>query len=215
MKFKEIFSTIHNSTNRNYIGRMVDEKVECMNVACDFGKDYWDGDRRFGYGGYKYDGRWKNIAEKLIDLYSISSESYVVDLGCGMGHLLYEIQQLSKCRILGVDISQYAKDNALIDKFEVCDLREFNFSKIENADLILSIMTLHNFEPQDVKSILKQISNANTNTYITMESYRNNKELFNLQCWALTCSSFLSPEGWEWILKESSYEGDYELLYFE
>jgi len=48
-----------------------------------------------------------------------------------------------------------------------------------------------------------------------MESYRNEKELFNLQCWALTAESFLDPDEWRWVFDCCGYQGDYEFIFFE
>ena len=71
-----LVSKLHNSTKRNYLKRMNDDKVYCMKIAKKYGKNYWDGNRRFGYGGYKYiPGRWKKVAEKIIKLYKLKAGS--------------------------------------------------------------------------------------------------------------------------------------------
>ena len=80
----EIVTPLHLATKRDYLGRMIDDKVECMKVAKEYGKEYWDGDRRFGYGGYKYiPGRWTPVAESLIEMYGLSNDSSILDIGCG------------------------------------------------------------------------------------------------------------------------------------
>ena len=66
-----IVNQLHRRTARDYIGRMGDEKVHCSEVARRFDRDYWDGDRRYGYGGYKYDGRWSVVAKQLVDTYAL------------------------------------------------------------------------------------------------------------------------------------------------
>ena len=48
-----------------------------------------------------------------------------------------------------------------------------------------------------------------------VEAYRDETELFNLQCWALTCESFFRPDEWIWMYNEWGYNGDYEFIYFE
>ena len=84
---------LHKQTARDYLARMVDDKVHCMRKAKEYEFDYWDGDRRFGYGGYKYlPGRWKPVAENLIASYGLKAGSRVLDVGCGKGFLLYEMQ---------------------------------------------------------------------------------------------------------------------------
>ena len=76
-------------------------------------------------------------------------------------------------------------------------------------------MTLHNLKLFDLQSALQEMERVGKNRYLSVESFRNEAELFNLQCWALTCQTFMSPEEWEWFFQQSSYTGDYEFVYFE
>src|ERR1700742_5365727 len=104
----------HASTKRNYGQRVVEhDKAESAEVARKCGSDYWDGERRYGYGGYRYDGRWRPLAQTLIDRYDIKPGMSVLDVGCGKGFLLYEFTQLVPgLKVAGIDISQYGIDNA-------------------------------------------------------------------------------------------------------
>ena len=108
-KLLNIVTPLHQATRRDYLARMLDDKVHCMQVAKQYGKEYWDGDRRYGYGGYRYiPGRWKPVAEALIDTYGLTNESSVLDVGCGKAFLLYEMRLiLPGLRIAGFDISAY------------------------------------------------------------------------------------------------------------
>ena len=47
------------------------------------------------------------------------------------------------------------------------------------------------------------------------ESYRNELEMFNLECWALTAESLLDVDEWLWFFNAVGYTGDYEFIYFE
>ena len=107
---RNFISSLHNSTKRNYLSRMIDNKVKCMIVAKKYGKDYWDGNRRYGYGGYKFiPGRWRKVAKNLIKTYKLKAGSKVLDVGCGKGYLLKEMLILQpKLKIYGIDISNYA-----------------------------------------------------------------------------------------------------------
>ena len=100
---------LHQSTSRAYIDRMMDDKVNCMLKAKEYEFDYWDGNRRFGYGGYKYiSGRWKPTAELLIKNYNLTNNSQVLDVGCGKSFLLYEMKLLlPDSKISGFDISKH------------------------------------------------------------------------------------------------------------
>lgn len=205
---------------RDYFSRMTPEKPEVMRVAKQYGKDFWDGDRKYGYGGYRYDRRWKILAQRLIDYYRLTDKSYVLDIGCGKGYLLYEIRQfLPNIGIYGLDISEYAIEHS---KEEVKPwLRIGNVTGISSifydkqVDLIISLGTLHNLPIYDLKKAIHEIERVGKNKYITMESFRNDKERTNLFCWALTAKSYFSDKEWEWILNEFGYTGDYSLFFFE
>ena len=211
---------LHKSTSRNYLQRMMNEKVNCMKIAKKYGKDYWDGDRKFGYGGYKYiPGRWANVAKKLISFYKLKSGSKILDVGCGKSYLLYEMIKLEpNLKIQGIDISNYAINKAF--KHKNIKLKnhkaekKYNFKK-NYFDLVISLGTLNNLEIFNLEKALKEIQRVGKKKFIMVESYKNDKQLFNLQCWALTCQSFLNPKEWKWVFKNSNYTGDYEFIYFD
>ncbi len=218
-KLMNIITPLHQKTKRNYLARMSDDKVECMKIARKYNKDYWDSSRRHGYGGYHYDGRWSVVAKNLIGVYNLKNNAKILDVGCGKGYLLYEFKKIIPQIItMGFDISDYAienakeeiKDNLFIHKAQ----DPYNF-KDKEFDLVTSITTLHNLKIMDLKSALNEIERVGKNKYIVIESYGNEKELFNLQCWALTCQSFFSVDEWEWLFRNFGYTGDYEFIYFQ
>lgn len=222
-KQKNFLRSLHKSTPRNYLARMNNNKVDCMTVAKKYSYDYWDGDRKYGYGGYKYiQDRWAPLAKKIIKTYKLKNNSKVMDLGCGKGFLLYEIKKLlPNIKIYGCDKSNYAIKSAK-NKFKnlecnlfVHDLQNKLSFKKNFFDLIISINTLHNLKIFDLKNRISDINKLSKKSYIVVESYRNNLELFNLQCWALTCESFFSIEEWIWLFNDFKYKGDYEFIYFD
>ena len=217
-KLIRLITSHHKSTKRNYFKRMNENKSLIMKVSKKYSYDYWDGNRKFGYGGYYYDGRWKNIAKKIIKKYNLNKDSKILDIGCGKGFLVHELTRLLKSNnVFGIDISRYAlnKSPAEIRKnLKFSDARKkLNYKKKE-FDLILSINLIHNFNIYEIFSFLKRIVYLSKKSYIATESYRNDKELLNLQCWALTADSFFSSNEWDWILKYNNYYRDYELIYF-
>ena len=109
-----IVTPLHKATARKYLDRMIDDKVNCMMKAKEYEYDYWDGDRRYGYGGYKFiEGRWKPVAEALIQNYNLSNQSSILDIGCGKAFLLYEIKKiLPDIKISGFDISNHGINSA-------------------------------------------------------------------------------------------------------
>jgi SAM-dependent methyltransferase len=219
-KLLNIFTPLHQMTTRKYIDRMVDEKVHCMKKAKEYEFDYWDGDRRYGYGGYKYiDDRWKKVAKPLIDIYNLKPDSKILDVGCGKAFLLYELKQLlPDVEIVGFDISKHGLSDA---KEEIRDnllqhKAQNHYQWKDNYfDLVISLGCLHNLRIFDLESAIREIERVGKNKYIMVESYRNEQELFNLQCWALTAESFLDSEEWIWLFNHFGYTGDCEFIYFE
>ena len=91
-----IVTPLHKATKRNYLARMADDKVHCMIKAKQYEFDYWDGDRRYGYGGHKFiEGRWKPVAQALIDIYGLKGGSNVLDVGYDRGTSSRCFQQLN------------------------------------------------------------------------------------------------------------------------
>ena len=220
MKKINLITKNHNKTKRNYIQRMNNKKIKCMAIAKNYSKNYWDGPRKYGYGGFKYiPGRLTQVANYLNNKYLKNKKSRVLDIGCGKGFLLYELSKLNKdLEIHGLDISKYAIMNSIKPikrNLKVFDARLKLPYKNNFFDLVVSINTLHNFNLMENIRTLKEIKRVSKKVYIAVESYRNNKELFNLQCWALTCDSFFSPKEWEYLFKMSKIKGEYEFIFFE
>ena len=113
-KFLNIITSLHTSTKRDYLDRMINQKAKCMKRARKFEFDYWDGKRSFGYGGYKYiPGRWTQVAKKLIKKYKLNNDSSVLDVGCGKGFLLFEMKKiLPGLKVSGFDISKHGLKNS-------------------------------------------------------------------------------------------------------
>lgn len=215
----EVVTPLHTRTARDYVGRMVDDKVHCMAVAREYGRDYWDGDRRYGYGGYRYDGRWASVAQALIREYNLRDDASILDVGCGKAFLLYELSRLlPKAQIRGFDSSVYAIENAkpeIRDRLFVHRAEDPYPFDDKQFDLAISLTTLHNLPVERLADALKELDRVSRNQYLVVESFRNERELFNLQCWALTCESFFRPQSWQWLFDRLGYHGDYEFIYFE
>ena len=211
---------LHQATKRDYLGRMNDSKVEAMKIAKQYGFDYWDGDRRFGYGGYKYmQGRWAKVAQQLIDLYGLRAGSKILDVGCGKGFLLYEIQLLQPgVEIHGFDISQYGLENTHPDlkaKLFIHRAQETFPFQDNFFDLVISLGTLHNLHIFELEVAVSEIERVGKQGYIMVESFRNELEMFNLECWALTAESLMDVDEWKWIYDRFGFTGDYEFIFFE
>ncbi len=216
----EFFTPLHKKTARKYIDRMVDDKVHCMIKAKEYEADYWDGNRRYGYGGYKYDGRWKPVAENLIRHYNLKSNAKILDIGCGKAHLLYELKQLlPNAELHGFDVSRHGIADApepirkSLPRRKVQDVPYPWPDKY--FDLVIALGSLHNLRVPELAVAVPEIERVGKNKFIMVESYRNEQELFNMECWALTAEAFFDNKAWIWLLKHFGYTGDYEFIYFE
>ena len=150
-KLVNYITSLHTSTKRNYIDRMNDDKVKCMITAKKYSKEYWDGDRRYGYGGYNYiPGRWKKVAESLIKNYKLSNDSSILDVGCGKAFLLFELKTLlPDLKICGLDSSKYAIENSkkeIKNHLIVHNAKDKYPFEDNKFDLVISLNTLHNLK---------------------------------------------------------------------
>jgi SAM-dependent methyltransferase len=219
-KLMNVVTPLHRSTKREYLARMVDDKVHCMHKAKEYEQDYWDGDRRYGYGGNRYiPGRWKPVAEALIKSYGLKAGSRVLDVGCGKAFLLYEMQLLEPgLKLVGFDISVHGLASAVPElKASLFGYRAqdaYPFGD-DYFDLVMSLGCLHNLRIFELKTALAEIERVGRQGYVMLESYRNEQEQFNLQCWALTAESFFDTAEWIWLYRHFGYTGDYEFIYFE
>lgn len=220
MAYVDFLSSLHRSTNRDYLQRMIEyPKAEAITIAKRYDHEYWDGDRRFGYGGYRYDGRWRAVAEAIASYYGLQTGDRVLDVGCGKAFLLYELMQaVPGLEVRGVDISGYAIENAKEEVrpfLQEADATNLPFDDA-SFDLVISLNVMHNLYCQDLDKALREIERiGKRDKYIVVESYRNEQEKVNLMCWVLTGECFFTPEEWQWWFNLTGYSGDHSLIYFE
>jgi len=218
--YREFVSLVHKSTARNYIERVNEvDKAEVSEVAIRFDKDYWDGDRLHGYGGYRYDGRWRKVADAMIAAYGIKAGMRVLDVGSGKGFLLHDFTQaLPGVDVAGLEYSAYAIEHTM--ESVKPHIRQGTAAQLPwpdgHFDLVVSITTLHNLYNYDLWAALKEMQRVSKGPkYLCVEAYRNEREKMNLMYWQLTCRVFHTPQEWEAEFVHTGYTGDYEFIYFE
>lgn len=222
MSYIDFMSQVHKSTRRDYLARVNDPefpKAKAAELAKQWGHDYWDGDRRICYGGYRYmEGRWEKVARSLAEHYGLKAGSKVLDVGCGKGYLLFDLTKVVPgIEVHGIDVSPYALANAkeeIKDCLQLGNATALPFADNE-FDLVISLTTLHNLHNYDLEKALKEVERVGKNKYICVESYRNEQEKANLLYWQVTCEAFCTPEEWDWWFKHTNYTGDYSYIYFE
>ena len=223
MPYTDFMSVLHKSTQRDYLARVNEPefpKAKASELAKQWGFDYWDGDRRICYGGYRYmEGRWEKVARAMIEHYQLKPGDKILDVGCGKAFLLYDFTKvLPGVEVHGIDISDYAilhaKDEVK-DRIQVANAISLPYPD-HYFDLVISINTLHNLHNYDLDKALREIERVGKkNKYICVESYRNEIEKANLLYWQVTCETFCTPEEWAWWFKQTGYTGDHSFIYFE
>jgi protein-L-isoaspartate(D-aspartate) O-methyltransferase len=220
MAYREFVSLVHKSTKRDYLARVTQrDKADVAEMAIKFDYDYWDGSRETGYGGYKYDGRWRKVADAMIAAYGIKPGMRVLDVGSGKGFLLHDFREaIPDIEIAGIDISAYGIEHTMADVKPFCQVG--SATKLpwpdKHFDLVVSITTLHNLYNYDLDAALREMERVSRGAkYLCVEAYRNEREKVNLMYWQLTCRIFHTPEEWAFDFKRSGYSGDHEFIFFE
>src|SRR6476660_877185 len=113
MAYREFVSLVHKSTKRDYMARVTEiDKAEAAEKAIQFDRDYWDGSRLTGYGGYKYDGRWRKVADAMVAAYHLKPGMRVLDVGSGKGFLLHDFtESCPGIEVAGIDVSSYGVEH--------------------------------------------------------------------------------------------------------
>ena len=223
MAYIDFLSVVHKSTKRDYLARVNDPdypKARAAELAKKWDFDYWDGDRRINYGGYRYlEGRWEKVARAMVEHYGLKAGDRVLDVGCGKGFLMYDFTKVVPgIEMFGIDISDYAIRNGkeeVRDRMHVGTAAALPFAD-HSFDFVYSLTTLHNLHNYDLDKALREIERVGRKyKYVCVESYRTEVEKANLLYWQVTCEAFCTPEEWAWWFKTTGYSGDHSFIYFE
>ncbi|CAM3938846.1 class I SAM-dependent methyltransferase [Pseudoalteromonas byunsanensis] len=183
-------------------------------IARQYGKDFFDGDRTYGYGGFSYMPRfWQPVVPDLKAYFGLTSDSSLLDVGCAKGFMLYDLQQhIPGIKLHGLDVSQYALDNA---KEEVKDLLSLGNAKAlpfedNSFDVVMSINTIHNLDEQECAMALREIERVSRGkSFITVDAYRNDEEKERMLEWALTAKTIMHVDDWKQFFADNGYTGDF------
>ena len=182
-------------------------------VAKRFGREYFDGDRMQGYGGYRYDGRWVPIAQRIQREYGLAAGQRVLDVGCAKGFLLHDLcQVIPGLEVAGLDVSGYALEQAMSTvKGRLMQGTAAALPFASNSfDLVISINVIHNLEVPLCRAAVEEMERVSRRfKYVQADSYLNDEQRMNLEHWQLTAATYFDPDGWRKLFKSAGYSGDY------
>ena len=182
-------------------------------IAKRFGREYFDGDRGQGYGGYRYDGRWVPIAERMRDFYGLAPGDLILDVGCAKGFLLHDFRAvIPGVHVAGLDVSAYAVERAMDDvrPFVLVGSADALPFADKSFDLVVSINTVHNLERDRCVLAISEMERVSRRfRYLQVDSYRSEQERENFERWQLTAVTYFDPAGWRRVFEQAGYTGDY------
>lgn len=201
-------------TKRDLKARSGEKTNKVRIIARKFGQDFFDGDRKYGYGGFNYDPRfWTGVVKDIIDRYNLNQNSKVLDVGCAKGFMLYDLSQhLPLNNLSGIDVSSYAIENALPEVRDIVSIGDAkDLSQFDNNefDLVISINTVHNLKLDECRKALQEIERVCQNKFITVDAWRTDEEKEAMLAWNLTANTMMSVNDWERFFRTSGYTGDY------
>ena len=199
---------------RNLKKRKLVKSEKIIKIARKFNKDFFDGDRKYGYGGFKYNKKyWRNVTKEMIKYYSLNNKSTILDVGCAKGFMLYDFKKhLPKAKVAGIDISRYAVNNSKkeVKKFlKVGNAKDLKF-KDSSFDLVIAINTIHNLNKRDCAKAIREIARVSKYcSYIVLDAYKNEVEKKKMLNWNLTGKTIMNRKDLIKFLKKNNYKGDY------
>ena len=188
--------------------------LQQQQLARKFGKDFFDGDRSNGYGGYYYNERfWINVIPDFINFYNLKDGDKILDIGCGKGFMIYDFKKANpKLQVEGIDISEYAIENAkpeVKEFLKVGDAKKLNYDD-NSFDLVISITTVHNLDLKECKEALNEMERVSKkHKFLTVDAYSNEKEKELMYSWNLTAKTILHTDEWKKLFLEAKYKGDF------
>ena len=199
---------------RDLAGRLETKTEEVRAIARRFGKDFFDGPRECGYGGFGYHPRfWQPVIPTFKEHFGLNAQSSLLDVGCAKGFMMHDLCELIPgISVQGIDISQYAIEkviDGMEDRVQVADAQSLPFPD-NSFDVVISINTIHNLEPDDCARALREIERVSRKgAFVTVDAYRTEEEKTRMFAWNLTAKTIMSVDEWVAFFHEVGYTGDY------
>lgn len=194
--------------------RASEKNEEIRKIARKFDFEFFDSDRKYGYGGFKYNERfWGPVIPTFKKYWNLKSSSSILDIGCAKGFMIYDFtKQIPGIDIRGIDISEYAITNCkneVKNNVSVGNAKSLLF-KDNSFDYAISINTIHNLELNECKQALREIERVSKiSSFITVDAFNTKEEEKRMYEWNLTAKTIMSVRDWKKIFEEVGYTGDY------
>jgi ubiquinone/menaquinone biosynthesis C-methylase UbiE len=199
---------------RDLTKRVESKSEEVREIARKFDKDFFDGDRNFGYGGFSYNPKyWTEVVKDFVEFYNLKDGSKILDVGCAKGYMLFDFKKLNpNFKLYGIDVSSYAIENSkeeVKNCLKVANAKNLEFED-DYFDLVISINTIHNLEKKECLNALKEIQRVTKkNSFITVDAFRDEEEKQKMYAWNLTAKTIMSVDEWKEFFNEANFKGDY------
>ena len=201
-------------TKRDVNKRREEKTEEHRAIARKYDKEFFDGDRKVGYGGFRYDPKyWTEVVKDISNYYELKSGDKILDVGCGKGFMLYDFFKLNpQFDIYGIDISEYAVSNcieSLKGKLKVGNAVSLPYPD-KYFDLVISINTHHNLDGEDIIKAFNELQRVTKkNSYVVLDAYSNEKEKEELLNWNLTAKTIKHVDDWKKFFEKINFKGDF------
>ena len=214
MAYREFLHLIHTSTRRDYLARVTArDKAEVSEIALRFDRDYWDGSRETGYGGYRYDGRWVPVARDIVAHFGLKPGMRVLDIGCAKGFLVKDLMQVCPgLEAFGLDVSPYALmhcEPEIVGRIHLGTAERLPFPD-RSFDCVLCLNTVHNFARPRAIKVMQEIERVSGGrAFVQVDSYHTPEQKEIFESWVLTAEFHDYPDEWKRLFAEAGYSGDY------
>ena len=198
---------------RKVEARATAKTEEHIRISREYGEVYFDGPREYGYGGYRYDGRWVPVARDMVRHFDLKPGDRILDVGCAKGFLVKDLMQVCPgLEAFGVDVSRYALMNCepdVVGRLQIGNAKDLPFPD-GSFKAVISLNTLHNLGREDCKTALREIQRlSGDRAFVQVDSYRTPEQKEMFEEWVLTAMFHDYPEGWIKLFEEAGYSGDY------